>query len=64
MAIAAGMTSAITNPLESQVRSTVMAADVLAGHDESCARWIAANRNPNGSEPGRRRSGRRRTPSQ
>ena len=61
MAIASGMTSAITNPLESQIRSTVMAADVLAGHDENCARWIAANRDPGPDENGRRRRGRRRT---
>ncbi len=61
MAIASGMTSAITNPLESQIRSAVMAADVLTGHDENCARWIAANRDPAQNGNGRRRSGRRRT---
>jgi len=56
MAIASGMTSAITNPLESQVRSTVMAADVIAGNDENCARWISANR----GTTARRRTSRRR----
>ncbi|GMQ94237.1 MAG: methyltetrahydrofolate cobalamin methyltransferase [Acidimicrobiia bacterium] len=64
MAIASGLTSAITNPLESQVRATVMAADVLSGHDEHCARWISANRDTTGSETARRRTSRRRTPSQ
>ena len=44
MAIGAGMTSAIMNPLHAEVRSAVMAADVLAGHDQDCASWIAANR--------------------
>ena len=44
MAIGAGMTSAIMNPLHPEVRSAVMAADVLAGHDQDCASWIAANR--------------------
>jgi len=62
MAIASGMTSAITNPLGSQIRSTVLAADVLAGHDEHCARWIAANRDPAQDGSGGRRAGRRRAP--
>ena len=44
MAIGAGMTSAIMNPLHAEVRSAVMAADVLAGHDQDCAGWIASNR--------------------
>ena len=44
MAITAGMTSAIMNPLHAEVRSAVMAADVLAGHDSDCASWIAVNR--------------------
>ncbi len=44
MAIGAGMTSAIMNPLHDEVRNAVMAADVLAGHDQDCASWIMANR--------------------
>ncbi len=44
MAIAAGMTSAIINPLEPDVRRAIYAADALLGHDENCARWIAAAR--------------------
>jgi 5-methyltetrahydrofolate--homocysteine methyltransferase len=61
MAIASGMTSAITNPLEAEVRMAIMAADVLAGHDPDCALWIRANRvaAPETDDPGRR-GGRRR----
>jgi 5-methyltetrahydrofolate--homocysteine methyltransferase len=46
MAIAAGMTSAITNPLMPEVKASVMAADVLMGHDPDCSRWILAHRAP------------------
>ena len=63
MAIGAGMTSAIMNPLHPEVKAAVMAADVLAGHDTNCAAWIRANRQPdgdgNGRESARRRAGRR-----
>ena len=47
MAIGAGMTSAIMNPLHEEVKTLVMAADVLVGNDENCAAWIRANRDPN-----------------
>jgi 5-methyltetrahydrofolate--homocysteine methyltransferase len=40
MAIANGLTSAITNPITDGVRHSVMAADVLMGNDPECARWI------------------------
>ncbi len=40
MAMAAGMTSAITNPLHVEVIKAVMGADVMLGHDPDCARWI------------------------
>ena len=63
MAIASGLTSAITNPLESEIVDAVMAADVLTGADENCARWIAKHRQPvaDGENGGtRRRGGRRR----
>ena len=40
MAIAAGMTSAITNPLHDSVMAAVLGADVMMGHDPNCARWI------------------------
>jgi 5-methyltetrahydrofolate--homocysteine methyltransferase len=60
MAIGAGMTSAITNPLEAPIREAVMAADVLAGHDLHCARWIRAHRKPTDElNPGRRANRRR-----
>ena len=62
MAIGAGMTSAIMNPLHPEVKQMIMAADVLAGHDEHCAAWIRANRDPggetDGAATGRRRGGR------
>jgi 5-methyltetrahydrofolate--homocysteine methyltransferase len=63
MAIGAGMTSAIMNPLHSEVKSAVMAADVLMGTDKDCMAWIRANRDPNApqGEGGRgNREGRRR----
>jgi 5-methyltetrahydrofolate--homocysteine methyltransferase len=64
MAIASGMTSAITNPLESEVRNAILAADVLAGNDPDCATWIRKNRTPtpNGEDIGRIRTGRRTRP--
>lgn len=40
MAIGAGMTSAITNPLHEEVMQGVMAADVVMGHDNNCALWL------------------------
>src|SRR6202158_1874528 len=40
MAMAAGMTSAITNPLHVEVIRACMGADVMLGHDPDCARWI------------------------
>ena len=63
MAIASGMTSAIMNPMHPEVKSAVMAADVLMGTDRDCAAWIRANRDPDapagegarGSREGRRR---------
>ena len=44
MAIAAGLTSAITNPLAAEVKAAIMAADVLMGHDQDAARWIRTHR--------------------
>jgi 5-methyltetrahydrofolate--homocysteine methyltransferase len=40
MAIGAGMTSAITNPLHEEIVRACMAADVMMGHDPDCMRWI------------------------
>jgi 5-methyltetrahydrofolate--homocysteine methyltransferase len=61
MAIGAGMTSAITNPLEPEIRQSIMAADVLNGRDPNCATWIKTYREPPAAgEEGRRRENRRR----
>ena len=46
MAIASGMTSAITNPMQPDLKRAVMAADVLMGNDPDCGRWILAHREP------------------
>lgn len=46
MAISNGMTSAIMNPMHPEVKTMVMAADVLAGTDKDCAAWIKAKRDP------------------
>lgn len=44
MAIAYGLTSAITNPLEESLRQAILAGDLLMGHDENAAAWIGASR--------------------
>jgi 5-methyltetrahydrofolate--homocysteine methyltransferase len=44
LAMHAGLTCAITNPLVPEVRRAVLAADLLLGHDEYAMRWIAAYR--------------------
>ena len=44
MAIAAGMTCAITNPLEEHIRKTILAANVMMGVDENCEAWLRAQR--------------------
>lgn len=60
MAMASGLTSAITNPLAEGVRHAVMAGDVLLGNDEDAARWIRAFRAaPAEGEAGRRVNRRR-----
>ena len=63
MLAAAGMTSAIVNPLHEGLVPAVRAADVLNGVDPSCSNWIK-NYRPTpaeGDEGGRRgRGGRRR----
>jgi 5-methyltetrahydrofolate--homocysteine methyltransferase len=68
MAIASGLTSAITNPLHADIMKALMAADVMMGHDPDCARWIRAFRDPapaagqagEGAARGRREGGHRR----
>jgi 5-methyltetrahydrofolate--homocysteine methyltransferase len=46
MAIAAGLTSAITNPLEQEIKQGIMVADVMMGNDENCSKWIMTHRDP------------------
>lgn len=68
MAIASGMTSAITNPLHGDTVRACMGADVMMGHDPDCARWIRKFREPpppgaagdNPAARGRREGGARR----
>ncbi len=40
LAIGAGLTSAIINPLEPDVRRSILAANVLLGRDDNAAGWI------------------------
>ena len=68
MAIGAGLTSAITNPLHAEVMQACLGADVMMGHDPHCARWIEKYREPpaagaagaEGAGRGRREGGSRR----
>jgi 5-methyltetrahydrofolate--homocysteine methyltransferase len=62
MAIGAGMTSAIVNPLHEGLIQAVRAADVLAFNDPDCKQWILNYREPpkEGEAEGRRRSRRRK----
>ncbi len=66
MAIGAGMTSAITSPLHSEIMHAIMAANVMMGTDRECRQWIKKFREPpaEGNEvsqsTGRRAGSRRR----
>ena len=62
MAMASGMTSAITNPLHEEVVRAVLGADVMMGHDPDCARWIKKHRVLQAADASsaRREGGRRR----
>jgi 5-methyltetrahydrofolate--homocysteine methyltransferase len=44
MAIANGLTCAITNPLEAEIKRNILAADVFMGNDENCLNWIQDQR--------------------
>lgn len=50
MAISNGLTSAITNPIEHEIKQGIQAADVFMGHDQNCLTWIQATRQP--ADPG------------
>jgi 5-methyltetrahydrofolate--homocysteine methyltransferase len=67
MAIGAGMTSAIMNPLHAEDIQAILGADVMMGHDPNCGNWIRKYREPapEGADAGaggdrRGREGRRR----
>lgn len=67
MMMANGLTSAITNPIESHISEAIMVGDVMMGNDQNCLTWIKKSRQPeaaggNGSAPPERdrRSRRRR----
>lgn len=60
MVMSAGMTSAITNPLDERIMQAVRGADVVLGHDPECAGWIRRHRGPAADRGRRRRGGRRR----
>ena len=58
LAMHAGLTCAITNPLEAHVRRAILAGDLLLGHDEYAMRWISSYRADlvKGTSPGARRA--------
>jgi len=63
MSISHGMTSAIMNPMHTEVKTAIQAADVLAGADADCVTWIRGHRDPEAGGGAReRRGGRRRRP--
>ncbi len=63
MAISNGLTSAITNPMEHEIKQGIMVANVMMGNDENCTEWIMANRPQTDDDAGegkQRRERRRR----
>jgi len=62
MAMASGLTSAITNPLHDSIMQAVMGGDVMLGKDSNCAKWIRKYREPSTeiNSSGARRRERRR----
>jgi len=66
MAASNGMTSAITNPQEAEIMSSIRAADVMNGVDKNCRTWISLNSGSGASGDSiaearaKRREGRRR----
>ena len=62
MAMGAGLSSAITNPLEEGLMQAIRGADVLLDHDPQCSRWIEAYREPAETGARARRDSRRRRP--
>ena len=60
MAIGAGLSSAITNPMAEGLMQAIRGSDVMMGHDSQCVNWIAAYREPPAAGAGNRRRRRRR----
>lgn len=60
MAMGAGMTSAITNPLHEEIMTAIMGADVLLAQDQDCLRWIRKYRQPPAGGAGAEGEGRGR----
>ena len=58
MAIASGLTSAITSPLHGEMLQAIKAADVMMGNDPHCAAWIARNGDGAATATAGRRGGR------
>ena len=56
MAIASGMTSAITSPLHAEVMQAVLGANVMMGNDPDCTNWISQFRVESGDSSKERRS--------
>ena len=63
MAIASGLTSAITNPLHNPVLQAVMGANIMMGNDPNCTNWIKKFRvhSPEGEGGEQRERSRRRS---
>jgi 5-methyltetrahydrofolate--homocysteine methyltransferase len=62
MMVANGLTAAITNPIEPEIKQAILAADLFMGHDENCVAWITAARGlePRGDGSGDRAARRQR----
>ena len=60
MAIASGMTSAITSPLHAETMQAVLGANVMMGHDTDCSNWIKSFRDVTDEKTARRSNRRRR----
>ena len=58
MAIASGLTSAITSPLHGEMLQAIKAADVMMGNDPHCAAWIARSGDGMAATAAGRRGGR------
>ena len=61
MAMASGLTSAITSPLHSEIMQAVRGGDVMLGNDPDCNNWINAYREPVAEGSRERRKSRRRS---